>query len=1085
MSWDVFPLYIFPEGSLDSSVITTVWVGVAIVCFFNLRFGWSLAGLVVPGYLVPLLLINPWSVAVIIIEGMATYLIVWGISEIGGRYFGLANFFGRDRFFALVLASVAIRLLFDGLWLPMLAEWLNASYGLHFDYANHLHSFGLIIIALVANNFWKPGLFRGTAWLLVLLVITFLLVRYGLMEFTNFSASNLNYLYERVATSLLASPKAYIILLVTAYIASRMNLQYAWEYNGILIPSLLALQWYQPIKILATLAEVGVILCATQLLLKLPAFANVNLAGARKLFLFFTVGFIYKLGLGYALIYFAPQVQVTDYFAFGYLIATLLAVKIHDKSIGIRVTRATLQTSLTGVLLASIVGFSLSLLPRLHEANTSSQRSSATDANVNWAIAQPTSQKSLDEQLLPQRTTAYEVIAHQQVRRPNAAELSYFQDALQSLLRYRIDPKRQSLTRARRSLYQLGYGLVMIKDRYLVLQEHGNVHGWGTYVIDARAQHNLIVEVPAAEDEPGAIEAGLALFRNQDALGLALSGAWARSHFDDGADTTQTTGTLFHKFHLVMGRRNVLQVRRFTARTARQLQGFRQTPVDLSRSVELASQLWVDHRLPKDLKLRRLATAVGKLELHWGAPPLINLQRAHSSSGFAELYLQPSAVRPLMADSYASDFRQGESILRRRHGFLSQYIFNKAEATLRGGHISYRPPTISQLLFLDAEILMPLLRLVVQNSSHHQLSAATLRQLQQINRLAQYVGYRLLVYRDKSKGDLFIILENQPQAKAYRGWGVYVFRLNPSAPHLVEVPRPGYEQDTLEVGVALFRELQARALLVAGSHPAAEPRGRADVLDPQHKWSLFNLVHQVMLRQAGNTPYLATQVRGLSADATTKMKSLVAFQDIYTVPQERPDFAQELLRALQAVSLSPKHMIGSARTAGYEVGANPQAAYLAATENKDFAVVWVSSQAREAFAQYRDDRQRLLQFRALKINTLTHPLISYCMTEGVLSRLLPHAVVKLLIYYVQTGNIVALRALQRHLPSHDLVRLVDSATGQDFLLIKAPKGVVALVNLDPLSQHIMRASAYTSMRVALQRFVKQHAFLLTFEEQGA
>ena len=30
-------LTIFPEGGLASSVITTVWVGVFVLCFFNLR----------------------------------------------------------------------------------------------------------------------------------------------------------------------------------------------------------------------------------------------------------------------------------------------------------------------------------------------------------------------------------------------------------------------------------------------------------------------------------------------------------------------------------------------------------------------------------------------------------------------------------------------------------------------------------------------------------------------------------------------------------------------------------------------------------------------------------------------------------------------------------------------------------------------------------------------------------------------------------------------------------------------------------------------------------------------------------------
>ena len=70
-------LSIFPTGSgLGQSVITTVWVGIAVVCFLNLRFGFPLTGLVVPGYLVPLLIVSPTSAAVIIIESFVVYFVM-------------------------------------------------------------------------------------------------------------------------------------------------------------------------------------------------------------------------------------------------------------------------------------------------------------------------------------------------------------------------------------------------------------------------------------------------------------------------------------------------------------------------------------------------------------------------------------------------------------------------------------------------------------------------------------------------------------------------------------------------------------------------------------------------------------------------------------------------------------------------------------------------------------------------------------------------------------------------------------------------------------------------------------------------
>ena len=77
----------------------------------------------------------------------------------------------------------------------------------------------MIVVALLANYFWKPGLLHGWFQMGVTVTITYLIVRYGLIELTNFNVGSLQYVYEDIATSLLASPKAYVILLVTGYLA--------------------------------------------------------------------------------------------------------------------------------------------------------------------------------------------------------------------------------------------------------------------------------------------------------------------------------------------------------------------------------------------------------------------------------------------------------------------------------------------------------------------------------------------------------------------------------------------------------------------------------------------------------------------------------------------------------------------------------------------------------------------------------------------------------------------------------------------------------------------------------------------------
>jgi len=120
MTLPVLP--IVPEGSLSESVTTTVWIGVFVLALGNLRFGWTLSGLVTPGYLVPLMIVKPVAALVIWGEGILSYLIVLGFSAWGCRTGRWSNFFGRDRFFALVLTSIAVRVALDGYLLPLLAS---------------------------------------------------------------------------------------------------------------------------------------------------------------------------------------------------------------------------------------------------------------------------------------------------------------------------------------------------------------------------------------------------------------------------------------------------------------------------------------------------------------------------------------------------------------------------------------------------------------------------------------------------------------------------------------------------------------------------------------------------------------------------------------------------------------------------------------------------------------------------------------------------------------------------------------------------------------------------------------------------
>src|SRR5439155_14082079 len=133
--------------------------------------------------------------------------------------------------------------------------------------------------------------------------------------------------YENVALDFLASPQAYIILLPGTYLAARYNLLYGWDYNGILIPALLALACFSPLRLATTAAEALLLVGAVRLALLLPFLRARNLEGPRKIALVFTLSFLLKYALGWVVATRAPSLQATDLFGFGYLLPSLIAAK--------------------------------------------------------------------------------------------------------------------------------------------------------------------------------------------------------------------------------------------------------------------------------------------------------------------------------------------------------------------------------------------------------------------------------------------------------------------------------------------------------------------------------------------------------------------------------------------------------------------------------------------------------------------------------------------------------------------------------------------------------------------------------------
>ncbi|WP_434418731.1 poly-gamma-glutamate biosynthesis protein PgsC/CapC [Nannocystis pusilla] len=372
------PFEVLPHGGLDQSILIPVLVGVYVALFFTETFGWVFVGLVVPGYLASVLALQPTTAAVIVLEAIVTYLLARGLAYALAPTGVWAPFFGRDRFFVIVLASVLVRQ-HDQLWiLPALSSWLELQMGTELPPVREFYSIGLVLVPLTANMLWKPGLWRGLGPLAVVVGLTYATLELVLLPLTNLSLSSFELLYEDSAIDFLGHARAYVLLLTTATLAARFNLRFGWDFGGILVPALLGLLWFTPLEMMVTLAEACILWSITKLLLRYTPLKRYNLEGPRKLALVFTLSVALKWMLSLIVSVTMPGMRARELFGFGYLLSTLLAIRMLPKKATRRVLLPTITTAFAGWLIGSALGLGLDVaapvptpVPAFNPRNTS------------------------------------------------------------------------------------------------------------------------------------------------------------------------------------------------------------------------------------------------------------------------------------------------------------------------------------------------------------------------------------------------------------------------------------------------------------------------------------------------------------------------------------------------------------------------------------------------------------------------------------------------------------------------------------------------------------------------------------------
>ncbi len=346
---------IFPASSLDNSILTSVLVGLLVVWALQETLGWNFTGLVVPGYLASIFIIQPVAGVVVVVEALLCWGVFLAISERVPAWWPWTPLFGRDRFFLFLLLSVLVRLLLEAGGFDFLSESLGLAV------SEDLHSMGLVVVPLAANALWRSGTTRSLARFGLPVALTWAILTYALLPHTNLSLSSFELTYEDLALDFVSSPRAYILLLIGAWLGSAANQRWGWDYGGIIVPGLLALCWAQPHRVLATLGEAVVIAGMYLGVTRLPGFRTANLTGGRPLVLAFCLGYAARFALAWGLGGRWPGFAVRDLFGFGFLLSTIVALRIVKHKDVFRSVIPALTVSLSAWLVGAGLSYGLAV----------------------------------------------------------------------------------------------------------------------------------------------------------------------------------------------------------------------------------------------------------------------------------------------------------------------------------------------------------------------------------------------------------------------------------------------------------------------------------------------------------------------------------------------------------------------------------------------------------------------------------------------------------------------------------------------------------------------------------------------------
>jgi gamma-polyglutamate biosynthesis protein CapC len=1092
-----FVLELLPARGLDQSMLLPVLVGVLVVLLFTEIFGWVFAGAIVPGYLASVLIIQPVTGAVVIFESLVSLAVAAALAKLLSRTDAWSRFFGRERFFLILAVSLLVRIHDHAWFAPWAVARIDAVFGVGLELQQEFYSIGLVLVPLTANMLWKPALHRGVLQLGVQVALTYAIVAYLLLPYTNLSLSSIELTYEHAAVDFIGHAKAYMILLTTALVAAQLNLTYGWDFNGILVPALLALLWLTPLKLLATVSEAVVVFYLVKGFVRLPVIRHLDFAGPRKLALVFTLAFVWKLALGFALAALVPEFKISDAYGFGYLLSSLLATKMLARASVRGVLLPSLTASAAGFLIGSMAGFVLDIV--------------APEPPPSASITRPASQRLASTPLGVMSLARMQIEAQAvDLGPPTHAELRSLQMFWSGLASLDAAEDSAESTALRRRAAALGLQIVELgrvssgsgeraeaREWLAVVERDGpQRRGFVTGLVIPQASGPVLV-VPMPMSEAPVAEAAAVACRRVDCravlvAGRELSGAGTRINprpLDVAVEAfaAKQVVVLRATQRTMPGEGIIARFARRSwmpapARARLELDEPSSSPtrVHVLRGRFELVELWPeDYELdwaPREPLIRPpsgdgnlvvLEAARERYEalVLAGAPELAGLAGLVDTAPAAGGSYAGSRLVPILAEMYAD---------REPPGFAGA---------------GYQPPSKAELLLLEQDVVAPLVDWA-QSSGPGEPPPA------RVALAAALLDYELVEFGDcravpadhEVPPCSIMLRERGGSRPSTAGWGTLIVRRDPRALALiVEVPRPHREAQTWRVAVELWQLSRASTLLIAGAdglakHPRAAGKPTAGSHepgsigppdpDPVRQGNLdtpFQAFHQAIERSSVRGEVREVlQVRGLASYRTVDRDLILGLG--------QPGRAEQLDEACWA-ALDPRiaALVGSWGGCRIADGSEdlyllsgagtPQLEYSRELRSREVRVLWLSAGLRQRFAADRG----FVELRGLRqagfaveprheLDALLQPIEP--IARGAAGRVHVDeqgfaAAVELAREFAELGNLHLLRELEAlHRASANL--RIEAAFGEDwgraFLLIERVgevSGERALVVLDP------------------------------------